>query len=254
MMTIHPAKSGPRNAAYFNRESKGQRAPARSERPTQHFEDRLELHPCRITSSANCLCVCVCELRSETVRITIPQRMCDDFGSTATAARLQPPEGLRLPTRHRVEVRRRRRNVNPLPVRNGEVDRSGGVQREPCEIQAEAPVENAVIRQIAEITQAVRARGRAGTWSGPCVLLAHEKAVEGWLRSAADHVLEQRFGFGRLTQERSVSSAVLQAIRQEDLSDDPPAGSRRTLRPTLISCSCTSRRSAAARRARKPNE
>ena len=67
-----------------------------------------------------------------------------------------------------------------IPCHTVAKSRSAPWSQEPTELRSEsqAPIENAVVRQIAKISKAVRTGGHAGIWSRPHVLLAHQEAVE----------------------------------------------------------------------------
>ena len=122
-----------------------------------------------------------------------------------------------LPARHGREVGPGSDCVEPLPVGHREVDLSVRVQSQPSKIESQAPVEDVVVREVAEVAEAVRARRLADAR----VSRGDKRPVERLARLANDEA-QEALGLRRYTEVRTVSGAVLQAVGDEDLADDLP--------------------------------
>src|SRR5689334_21720963 len=84
--------------------------------------------------------------------------MGDDFHNVAAPAGGYPGECQELPLRLGRYISDGRGRCQWLPIRNCEIDHGVWIKCKTREIQSEPPIENIVECEIAEVTQAIRAR------------------------------------------------------------------------------------------------
>src|ERR1700693_2518901 len=109
--------------------------------------------------------------------------------------------------------------IQPLPIRNGEINGRVRIESESRHIKGHPPVEDIVKKQIAEITQTVGA-GRATF--GPVVAICDWYIKLG--RRFADHISEQSLCGQRITIYAAIARPVFKAVTNEDLPNSLPVG------------------------------
>ena len=113
-----------------------------------------------------------------------------------------------LKTGHGSEVWVRDSGIQPLPIGHREVDLGRRIKRQTGQVQSKPPVENWMVGEVTEITQAVRARCPTTFWTS--VLGADQEIMKhAGLRRLSKDVLEKGLTLFRLSQEGGVPGSVL---------------------------------------------
>src|SRR5688572_1650426 len=90
----------------------------------------------------------------------LPKRVCYKLDSRTASAPMDTTQ-LNVLSSRCSEIGGGHSGLNALPIRWREINRSGRIQRQARQVQSQAPVQDAVIGEVAEVSQTVRARGTA---------------------------------------------------------------------------------------------
>lgn len=124
-----------------------------SEWPPQHLKNRFQSN--NLTARPDRVRIRGAEVWSTEVRVRAPERMGDDLYVIPPAPRLKTTERDLLPPGHRGEVGAGGCRIKALPIRDRKIDRRVGIEGQARQVESHPPVENVVVRKVAEVAETV---------------------------------------------------------------------------------------------------